>query len=148
MRGTEQAEAKPLLSISHLAIERRIDYLVRSRKVDIASVTVDQQQVNLIIFPEGRTNVPNPRIKRGGDSNGLQTLVDLAIGRLSLNNGSIELAQRKANFDAKGENLQASLLYEMAGQRYRGRLSMRPLYFQSDRNPRLDMNVNLPLVIG
>ncbi len=148
LRGIEPADAKPLLRIPHLTIDLKIASLVSSRKVDIASLAVDQPQVNLIVSPDGRTNVPDPRIKRGSDSNGLQTLVDLAIGRFSLNNGSIELAERKANFDAKGENLQARLLYEMAAQRYRGQLSMSPLYFQSGGNARLDMNVNLPVVIG
>ena len=148
VRGTEPANAQPLLRIPHLAIDLKIASLVSSRKVDIASLTVDQPQVNLIVYPDGKTNIPSPQIKRGSDSNGLQTLVDLAIGRFSINNGSIHLAEQKSNFQASGENLQAKLLYEMAGQQYRGQLSMSPLYFQSDGNPRLDVDLNLPVIIG
>src|SRR5665213_2354421 len=148
LRGTEPADAQPLLRIQHLAIDLKIASLLKSRKVDIASLTVDQPQVNLIVSPDGKTNIPSPQIKRVSYSNGLQTLVDLAVGRFTINNGSIHLAEQKANFEASGENLQAKLLYEMAGQQYRGQLSMSPLYFQSDGNPRLDVAVNLPVVIG
>ena len=147
LHGTEPADAKPLLVVPHLSVKLRIVSLLRTRKVDIAALSVDQPQVNLIVFPDGRTNIPNPRVKRGGDQNGLQTLVDLAVGRFTVNNGSIAFAQQRQHFQARGENLQARLIYETAGQRYRGQISMRPLYFQSGQNPRLDITVNLPLVI-
>src|SRR6266550_6508889 len=147
LHGTEPAAAKPLLRVSHLTVELRIASLIRTRKVDISSLTVDQPQVNVIVFPDGRTNVPNPQIKRGSDQNGLQTLVDLAVGRFAVNNGTIDFAQQKANFQATGENLQTSLIYETVGQRYRGQIAMSPLHFQSGQNPRLDVAVSLPVVI-
>jgi len=148
LRGTEPADAQPLLRILHLGIDLKIASLMKSRKVDIASLTADRPQVNLIVYPDGRTNIPNPHIKRSGDSNGLQTLVDLAIGRFEIKSGAIHLAEHKAKFQARGENLQARLLYEMSGQQYRGQLSMSPLYFQADGNPRLNVDLNLPVVIG
>ena len=147
LHGTEPVGAKPLLWVRHLRVELRFASLFRTRKVDIASLTVDQPQVNVIVFPDGRTNVPNPHITRSGDQNGLQTIVDLAIGRFAVNNGSIDFADQKANYQASGENLQARLIYEAIVQRYRGQVSMTPLYFQSGRNPRLNIAVNLPLVI-
>ncbi len=147
LHGTEPASADPLLRVSHLNVELRIASLIRTRKVDISSLTVDQPRVNVTVYPDGRTNVPNPRIQRGNDQNGLQTLVDLAVGRFEINKGTIDFAHQKANFQATGENLQARLVYETAGQRYRGQITMSPLHFQSGQNPRLDIALNLPVVI-
>ena len=147
LHGTEPAGAKPLLNVAHVTVDLRIASLFQTRKVDIASLTVEHPQANVMVFPDGRTNVPNPRIKRGNDRNGLQTLVDLAIGRFTINSGSIDFAQQKAYFQASGENLQARLDYAMVAQRYRGQVSMSPLYFQSGHNPRLNIAVNLPVVI-
>ena len=116
LHGTEPAAAKPLLRVSHLTVELRIASLLRTRRVDISSLTVDRPQVNVMVFSDGRTNVPNPQIKRRSDQSGLQTLVDLAVGRFAINNGSIDFAQQKTNFQATGENLQSSLIYEAVGQ--------------------------------
>src|SRR5438105_1064035 len=123
LHGTEPAGAQPLLRVPHLNVELRIASLIRTRKVDIRALTVDRPQVNVIVFPDGRTNVPAPQIKRSGDQNGLETLVDLAVGRFTINNGSIDFAEQKASFQASGENLQALLVYELAAQRYRGNVA-------------------------
>jgi translocation and assembly module TamB len=44
LHGTESAAANPLLRVSHLTVELRIASLIRTRKVDISSLTVDRRK--------------------------------------------------------------------------------------------------------
>ena len=43
--------------------------------------------IHIIVKPDGSTNVPEPKVKTGGDP--LQQLFDLAVGRAELHNGAL-----------------------------------------------------------
>ena len=81
--------------------------------------------------------------QRGGDQNGLQTLVDLAVGRFAINNGAIDFAPQ-SEFQLSGENLQASLFTKQWVSDTADRIAMSPLHFQSGQNPRLMWLMRLP----
>jgi translocation and assembly module TamB len=99
---------------------------ILERRVDIQYLEVVDPRVYLTIDSDGRTNLPAPKI-RGGRTTA-ETILNLAIGRFSLQNGVFEIESRgQVPFDARGRNLNAKFLYERAGPRYRGDLSMQPL---------------------
>ena len=79
--------------------------------VDIAYLLVDTPQANVIVFPDGRTNIPAPKLKKPSDKSGLETIVDLAIGQFDLLNSSVQFAEQKTAFNATGQNLRAHLAY-------------------------------------
>ena len=126
LHGTEPAGKPPLLRVSSAAVGLKIISVLK-RDVDIQYLEVDRPQVYLIIYPDGRTNVPEPKIKKQG-KNAVETILDLAIGRFNIQNGLFEVESRtKIPFSARGERLAAHFDYEMAGPRYRGNLSVQPL---------------------
>ena len=48
-----------------------------------------------MVFADGKTNIPEPKIKKKpSDKSGLETIVDLAIGRFDLVNASAAFASR------------------------------------------------------
>ena len=51
---------------------------------------VRHPQVYVILYPDGRTNLPAPKVQRAGKGT-VETILDLAIGRFSLQNGSFEV---------------------------------------------------------
>lgn len=126
IHGTEPAGKPPLFHAASVAVRLKI-VSVFERRVDIESLDVAEPRVYLILSPDGRTNVPEPR---SGNSkrNPVETVVDLAVGRFSLREGVFEVESRgAAPFDVRGRGLRANFGYERAGRRYRGGLSVQPL---------------------
>ena len=127
LHGTEPAGKPPLFNASSVAVGIRIVSIFK-QQVDLRYLDVVDPKVYLIIYPDGRTNVPEPKLKRRPGKNTIETILDLAIGRLSLQNGIFEVESRgQTRFDATGKNLNARFQYEIMGPRYRGNLAVSPL---------------------
>ena len=125
IHGTEPSGKPPLFHARNVAVGLKIISILK-RDVDIQYLEVIEPRVYLTIDSDGRTNLPAPKV-RGGRST-TQSILDLAIGRFQLQNGVFEIESRgQVPFDARGRNLNARFLYELAGPRYRGDLSVQPL---------------------
>ncbi len=143
IHGREPAGEAPLFRARSVEVGLKI-VSVFKRAVDVAFLKVEEPQVIVIVFPDGRTNLPEP--KRRSDKDPIQTVLDLAIKRFEINNGTIDFASKKTPLNARGENLRALFVYELLGSRYKGDISIRPVHLQTgqDRPVPLDLN----LVVG
>jgi translocation and assembly module TamB len=151
VHGLEPAGAGPLFEARLIEVDFKLLSPLKGF-VDIAALLVDTPQANVIVFPDGRTNIPAPRTKSRSNRSGLETIVDLAIGHFDLRDGSITVADRKTNFSADGENLRAQLAWEEARRRYTGEIDMNPLNWRPDsRGPEnrqpLRVSVTVPLTL-
>ncbi len=148
LHGTESASDQPLFRAQSLTVVLKLLSLADRKAVDIASLDVRQPQANLIVYPDGRTNVPQPKVRQKSDKSALDTVVDLAIGRFSLQDGSVRVADQKIPFSAQGENLAVQLRYEMAAQQYRGQIAMDPLFVRYADNRQENVKVGLNVILG
>ncbi|MFN7998910.1 MAG: translocation/assembly module TamB domain-containing protein [Bryobacteraceae bacterium] len=146
LHGTEPAGAAPLFRCRLLEVDLKLTSPFH-HFIDIAYLGMDTPQANVIVFPDGRTNVPAPKVTQPSDKSGLETIVDLAVGQFKLTNGSLDFAQRVTPFSATGRNLRAQLSYNPLNPSYRGEISMNPLLVQSGNNPPVNVDVKLPLVL-
>ena len=130
-------------------LEVRLKLLSGLKKaVDVRYIGIDQPRVNFIIFPNGTTNVPQPKVKTPpSQTSPLETVVDLAIGEFQIQNGLLEYTQGGVPFSARGQNLRALLNYNVANPSYAGQLSIDPLVLASGSAPPLNMHVNVPVAI-
>ncbi len=145
IHGTEPAGAAPLLRVARAQLNLRL-FTSLHHLWDIAYLGLDRPQANVIVYPDGHTNIPSPRQKSSGSP--LETVVDLAIGRFELTNGLIALAAQKYELSVRGNNLRAQLSYNILSQDYRGQISLQPIYVVPGRNMPLDITVNLPLALS
>ena len=136
LHGTESAGSDPLVRIQLL--EMRLKLFAGFKKlVDLQYLGIQQPQVNFIIFPDGKTNVPEPKVKKQpSQTSGLQTVVDLAVGEFQIQNGLLEFSQQKTAFSARGENLRALLNYNSATPGYQGNLWIDPLLLNRETSRR------------
>jgi len=147
LHGREPRDAHPLVRIPLL--ELRLKLLAGLKKaVDLRYLGIHQPQVNLIVFPDGTMNIPQPKVhKQPSEKLGLETVVDLAVQRFEIENGLIEYAQQKSSFSARGENLRALLDYNTLHPGYRGNLSIDPVFVTSADRPPLRIRVAMPVTI-
>src|SRR4051812_1032391 len=96
LHGLEPKDAAPLFRANLLRVDLKLLSPFKGF-VDIAYLLVDTPTANLIVNADGTTNVPAPKEKpkKPSDKSGLETVVDLAIGKFELKNGGALVAERK-----------------------------------------------------
>lgn len=124
--GKEAAGKPPLFHADSITVGLKVISLLK-RDVDIQYLDVENPRVYLVVYPDGSTNVPQPRVRHEA-GNTMETILKLAIGSFHLRNGMFEVeSQGKTPFDARGEKLDAALRYEPGGPRYGGRIDIQRL---------------------
>jgi translocation and assembly module TamB len=148
LHGREPHSAHPLVRVPLL--ELRLKLLSGFKKmVDLRYLGIQQPQVNVMVFPDGTTNIPHPKVhKAPSQKSPLETVVNLAVQRFEINNGLLEYAQQKTSLNARGENLHVLLNYDVTNPQYRGRVTIDPVLVTSPDRPELRVRVDLPVTIG
>ena len=146
IHGLEPPDAAPLFRADHLQVDLKLLSPFKGF-VDIAYLLVDTPRANIIVFPDGGTNIPAPKVKKPGDKSGLETVVNLAIGRFDLLHGEAAFADRKSALSASGNNLRAHLAYNPLHPSYNGEIDWSELLVQSGKQPPLNVNIKLPVTL-
>ncbi len=127
LHGNEPADRPPLFRAASVVLGLKIVSALR-RDVDLQYLEVKDPHIYLIVYPDGHTNVPEPKIKSKAARTPAETLLDLAVGRFQIENGVFEVEARgQTPFDASGRNLNAKFRYDPASPLYRGDIAIDPL---------------------
>lgn len=147
LHGTEPATEAPLLRVALIQIDLGL-FSGYMGLLDIKSLKVDQPQANLIVFPDGKTNIPEPKTKQPPSKNPpLQAVLDLKVGHFDIANGLLVMNAQKQEFHARGENLRAQIAYNPAKPSYEGQVAMNPLVLMQNHHDPVDINLSLPVVL-
>jgi autotransporter translocation and assembly factor TamB len=147
LHGTEPRTADPLLRVELLELRVKL-FSGIAHLIDLAYLGVDRPEVNLLVFPDGRTNIPEPKVKKPpSNTNSLETVVNLQVGEFQLQNGLLQYLQQKSAFSGRGENLKVLLNYKPVTPSYVGSVSIEPLLLASGSRRPLRVHVNVPVEI-
>ncbi|HLK66887.1 MAG TPA: translocation/assembly module TamB domain-containing protein [Bryobacteraceae bacterium] len=146
VHGTEGPNVAPLLRAKLIEVDLKLLSPFKGF-VDIASLLIDSPQANVIVYPDGHTNIPAPKVDHPSDKTGLQTVVDLAIGRFELRNASVTFGDRKSEMSVAGQNLRAQLGYNPVSPRYTGEMDVSPILLQQANQAPLKVDVKLPVTL-
>ncbi len=147
LHGTEPPGSPPLFE-AH-TIELRLKLLAGLKQaVDLDYLGIDRPTANVIVFPDGRTNIPAHKVVTKSDKTTLETVVDLAIHRFEVFNGSAAFAQQSIGFSGRGENLNIQMFYRAAPAGYQGDLKIGSLQLTPRGGQPLNASLDLPIEIG
>lgn len=147
IHGLEPAGAPPLLTTDSVKVELKLLSGLK-KAVDLRSLVVERPEANVIVFADGTTNIPSPKIqKKPNDKSPLETVVDLAVGRVDINNGLVRFEQRKIPLHVDAQNMELQLAYNAVTPRYQGQLSAAPIRLGYSNKQPVDLTVNVPLVL-
>src|SRR5450759_4408107 len=103
LHGTEPPDKPPLFRAASVVVGIKLVSILR-QDVDIQSLTVSDPRIYLIVGGDGRTNFPEPKVRRTGKSSTVEDILKLAIGRFLLERGIFEVeAHSRIPFAARGE---------------------------------------------
>ncbi len=126
IHGTEKPEEAPFARADLIRIGLRV-ISVLEKRIDLDAVFLQRPQVNVIVYADGRTNVPRPKAARKPRRNAIETVLDLAIKRFNVVGGVVQAGMRRTSLDIRGENLRAAVLYKAGPARYEGDVTFRDL---------------------
>ncbi len=147
IHGKEPPGAAPFVRASRVQVNLRLFTSLR-RIVDVSYLGIERPEANILVFPDGTTNIPQPKDKKPqSDKTMLDTVVDLAVDYFQISNGALAFNSQKQKLDMRGTNLHAQLWFNLLTRSYKGQLSLQPLYVVSGRNTPVVFTVSLPVLI-
>ncbi|HEY7389650.1 MAG TPA: translocation/assembly module TamB domain-containing protein [Bryobacteraceae bacterium] len=146
IHGSEAAGAAPFVRVAAVDLYARV--FSGGRIAGISSLQIERPQVNVLVFADGRTNLPTPKPSAPSKNTPLETVVDLAVGHFELRDGMLNYNSRRQPFNVRANNLRAQLWYHELERNYQGQLSLQPVYVVAGRNAPVTVSVTLPLVLG
>lgn len=141
--GTEPAGRPPLFAAPRIDVNLQL-FGPGPRLVGISYLGLTSPAINVIVNPDGSTNIPTPRTRPKSGSP-LATIVNLAIGRFDLEHGTFDVAGHRFPLSAHGRDFRALLAFDLRNRTYQGRLGVNPLSIAAGAAVPLDLNVDLPV---
>src|ERR1700693_5920280 len=146
IHGSEPAGAAPFLSAQRVQVDIRLFTSIH-HILDVTYLGIEKPEGNVIVFPDGHTNIPNPKQKSTSNETPLETVVNLAVDHFELANGLLTVASQQQEVNIRGNDLKGELWYNVLNQGYRGQLSFQPLYVASGRNTPVNFTVTVPVAL-
>lgn len=140
IHGLEAPGQPPFVRVRRADIGLKLTSLWQ-RKVDLISLTADNPEITISVDARGRTNIPEPRIKRAGSRKPVEQFLDLALGEYRVQKGVFRYSNRMWPLDAEGRNLDLRLDYDRAGKAYAGSVQAHRLRIAAPLRVPIEMDI-------
>lgn len=131
IHGLEPAGTAPFIQADRLFVRATVTSWF-SQQIALRYVAVDHPVVHLIVFPNGSTNQPVPKILQENKSP-IDHLFELAINRMEITKGEVIWDQQAAGLDLTGKNLSVTMLYSAKDKSYDGKVKLDLLSEQAQK---------------
>ena len=113
-------EAPDQISLAHVdSVVARVKVIsLLQTQFGFESLVLDHPVVHLIVYPDGSTNQPEPKVPRTTSSAPLETAFSLNINQLSVRHGEFLWNDQKVPFDINAHNFSADMTYSFLRQRF------------------------------
>jgi translocation and assembly module TamB len=132
LHGREPANAPPFFRADKIHVGLKIISALK-QQVDIRSLTVEKPQIYITVLADGTTNVPTPKLLSPSRQNFAEQLLDLKVGHVDLHDGFAQYNDQRIPLDLQCDHLRASLVFELAGPRYKGEISSHQVHSTSSQ---------------
>ncbi len=122
IHGLEGPGEEPYVHADRISARLKITSML-GRKIALREVVTDHLTVHLIVGPDGSTNQPAPK-SGPEESLSAQRLIDLAVGRVEVNGGTLVVNQERMPLDLAGEELSVGMSYSRREHGYDGNIAL------------------------
>ena len=98
LHGREAAGEAPCARVDHANVKLSILGFF-SPRILLRELDIEHPAFHLIVYPDGSTNLPQPRKPRKPGKPVIDTLFDLQAGRVSVRQGELDFENRASEFD-------------------------------------------------
>ncbi|HVJ07776.1 MAG TPA: translocation/assembly module TamB domain-containing protein [Acidisarcina sp.] len=150
VHGLEGPGEIPYAHVDKLRIRAKILAFLQP-KIGLNLLVAEHPVFHLIIYPDGSTNQPRPKVVSAPGKPIKDTLFDLAVDRTEIADGWVIVNQKKIPFDLAAKDLGATVAYVPAANgkdRYIANVTVADLTAHRGKEPPIRSNLDLNLELG
>jgi len=119
LHGLEAPGQVPLAHVDSAVARIKIISLLQ-KQFGFESVVLEHPVIHLIVYPDGSTNQPVPKVPRASAKSPVEQIFDLNVNDFSVRRGEFLWNDQKIPFDFNANHLSADLTYSYFRRRYSG----------------------------
>jgi len=119
VHGLEGASQLPFAHVDHAFLRLHIISFFE-RRISLERLDLQHPVIHVIIYPDGTTNAPEPKIKPRSNKTAVEELFDLAVARADARDGMLLLNERGLPFEFTANDIAAVMTYDAGAPRYDG----------------------------
>ena len=146
LHGNEPSSAHPFVTASRVEVDLRL-FTSLLHILQFSRLVIDAPEINIMSLDDGRTNVPSPKQKAASNETVLKTVIDLAVTRFDLKNGTFSVNSAMQHLNLSGQKLRTHLDFNALTRTYQGQISLEPIYVLAGRNTPVAATVILPITL-
>ncbi len=93
------------------------------KEIDLRYLSITQPSIHLIVYPDGTTNQPVPKVRAKRD-NPLQPLFEAAVGKLEVQRGELLVNEQRLPLDFDANDVSVRMDYDPAAKSFDGNLHL------------------------
>ena len=121
IHGREQPGEVPYAHVNSLMAQMKIWSILRA-DVGLDYVILDHPVIHIILYPDGSTNQPEPKVKQLSARKPVEQLFALSISRLEVRHGELIWGDRKIPLDFAASGVSADMSYALFRRTYDGNI--------------------------
>jgi translocation and assembly module TamB len=121
VHGKESRDDVPLAHVDRVVASVKIISILGA-EFGFHSVLLDRPILHLIIYPDGTTNQPSPRLKEVSGKSAIEQLFRLSITRLEVRHGEVRWNNQSWPMDFEANDISADMTYSLLRRRYESNL--------------------------
>jgi translocation and assembly module TamB len=145
IHGKEGPGQLPYLHADELVVHLKVIDLLGA-KIGLSYLGAQHPVFHLIVYPDGSTNAPSPKVKQKSKTSALDEVFNLAIDQTQLNDGLLVINERKIPFSLDARHVGADVRFDPRRHDYTGRVKASDIVLQrgtaSPVHSRLMLEVN------
>ncbi len=129
IHGKEGPGQIPYVHADELVVHLKVIDLLRA-KIGLSYLGAQHPVFHLIVYPDGTTNAPSPKVKQKSKTSAVDEIFDLAIDQTQLNDGLLLINERKIPFNLDARDVGADVHYDWRQRDYTGRIEASDIVLQ------------------
>jgi translocation and assembly module TamB len=121
IHGRESASEVPYAHVDRLVARLRVISILGT-EFGFSSLVLDRPVVHIVVYPDGSTNQPTPKLKEASTRTSIEQLFSLSIGQLEVRRGELFWNNQKTPFDFTAKDVSADMNYSLLHRQYEGSL--------------------------
>jgi translocation and assembly module TamB len=121
IHGLEGPGEVPYAHVDRLVAQVRI-ISVLGAEFGFSRVVLERPVIHVIVYPDGSTNQPQPKLAQASQKNPLERLFAMSISRLEVRRGELLWNDQKIPLDFTANDVSADMTYSLLHRRYAGNL--------------------------
>ena len=121
IHGLEQPPDVPYAHVDRLLAQVKI-ISVLGAEFGFSQVVLERPVIHIIVYPDGRTNQPQPQVARTSEKNPVEQLFSMSISRLEVRHGELLWNDQEIPLDFTANDVSADMTYSLFHRHYTGNL--------------------------